>query len=543
MYVHSNSNRSLRQDGGAMSHNFTRILGRSLCAVLLCFLVSIPMTTAHAASTEDHSGYTEISDAKGLQAIANDPHGKYVLMSDISLKEIDWYPINFYGTIDGNGHTIYDLKSTQLNSESNISVDGNDKKYETYFSGLFGQTENAVIKNLNMKACDIKISTEKNCFVACIVGYTANTEITNCSVQGNVYLYSKNTMCGVAGIVGFGYGTVTGCQADVTLVIVDQSDKSKKCEQFLGGILASGYTDIDSCKVNIKGYASIHGYAHNGGLVGMHYIHTSDNYHAGYVSNNSVNGVISFFENNKDRRAYCSAYIGETLNAHVSNHGNTTISFTRDERFDYTNTLLPNLCVNPVYTEAVTEPTCTAMGFTTYTCKTCDYSYIANYTFPAHKPGELKTVLAPTDLEYGLKRSYCTVCGQLIEEVKIPKLIYLDNSILVKKELTLSYKSKFTLSAAVGPEDAANWKVIWTSSDDSVVKVNEVGELTATGRGNAIVTCSMEDGTALGECTVTVKYIFSPWVIAIILIGWVMVLALTLIHFRRKERRIVPKAK
>jgi len=528
-----------------MSHNFIRTLGRSLCVILVCFFVTIPLTTVHAASTDDHSGYTEISDVKGLQAIANDPHGKYVLISDISLKGLDWYPINFYGTIDGNGHTIYDLKSTQMNSESNISVDGNDKKYETYFSGLFGQTENAVIKNLNMKACDIKISTEKNCFAGCIVGYTANTEITNCSVQGSVYLYSKNTMCGVAGIVGFGYGTVTSCQADVTLVIVDESDSSKKCEQFLGGILASGYTDIDSCKVNIKGYASIHGYAHNGGLVGMHYIHTNDNSHAGYVKNNVVSGFISFFENNKDRRAYCAAYIGETLNSHVSNTGNTNNSFIRDERFDYTQILLPNLCVNPVYTETVTEPTCTVMGFTTYSCKTCNYTYIANYTFPAHKPGELKTVRIPTESEDGLKRSFCTVCGQLTEEVKIPKLIYAENSILEKTELTLSYKEKYTLSAPVAPEDASNWNVTWSSSDESVVKVDEKGELTAIGHGNAVITCSMEDGSKIGECAVTVKYIFSQWMFVAFAVGFiiVLILVLTLIYIHKKNRKITAKIK
>ena len=72
---------------------------------------------------------------------------KYVLMADISLKDTDWYPINFSGTFNGNGYTIYDLKTTQMNSESNISVDGNAKKYETYFSGLFGQAKNAVIQN------------------------------------------------------------------------------------------------------------------------------------------------------------------------------------------------------------------------------------------------------------------------------------------------------------------------------------------------------------------------------------------------------------
>lgn len=512
----------MQQNGGEMLHNLSKTLYRILFMGLICFFVCIPATFAHAASTEDNdfSGYTEIHNAQDLQAIANDPNGKYVLMSDISLSGIDWYPINFNGTLDGNGHTIYDLKSTQLNKESNITVDGNAKKYDTYFSGLFGQANNAVIKNLGLKACDIEIKTDKNCFAACLAGYTENTQITNCSVEGNVSLYDSNIMCGVAGIAGFGYGTTTGCQTDVTLVIVDENPKDIKCEQFLGGILASGYSDIDNCNINVKGYASIHGYAHNGGIVGMHYIHTSDKKHAGYVKNNVVKGYISFFENNSDRRAYCSAYIGETLNAYVSNSGNSN-TFTRDEHIEYDKTLLPDACDNPVYKKTVTEPTCTEMGYTTYTCNTCGYSYIRDYIIPAHKAGEFKTIRIPTYSETGLKRSYCTVCGELVEEKEIPKLIHSENSILEKTEQKLYYKSKCTLTAAVAPEDSDNWNVTWSSSDESVVKVDGAGNITATGRGTAVITCSFEDGTRLGDCSVTVKYSFWQWIIVIFLFGWI----------------------
>lgn len=536
-----------------MFHKFKKIMAKALCGGLTCFLVSTSILQLQAATTpgtasgattgattgEQLSGYTEIYDAKGLQAIANDPNGKYILMEDISLNNMDWYPINLFGTFDGNGHTIYDLKSTQLNTTSNISVDGNDKKYETYFSGLFGQAVNAVIKNVNIKACDIRITTDKNCFAACLAGYTENTEITNCTVQGDVYLYSKNTMCGVAGITGFGYGTVTGCQTDVTLVIVDQNDANKKCEQFLGGILASGYTDIENCIVNVKGYASIHGYAHNGGIVGMHYIHTLDNAHAGYVRNNVVNGFISFYENNKDRRAYCAAYIGETLNSHVTNQGNSTISFKRDERYEYDKILLPDACTNPVYLETVTEPTCTEMGFTKYACKTCGYSYVAQYTFLAHKAGDPKTVILPTYVETGLKKTCCTVCGEVITEVEIPKIIYANNCILERKELMLSDKSTYKFSADVAAEDDSNWKVNWYSSDESVVTINENGEAHSTGRGNAVITCSLEDGTTLGECAVTVQYIAWKWMMGIAFLGVVVVVGVVsvLLHIRRKQRR------
>lgn len=543
-----------------MSRGLTKTIIKNICVSSVLLLTSITITLSQTSSihaqksdadnlklptvatvetspSEEYQGYIKINDIKGLQAIAEAPDGKYILMSDISLAGMDWSPINFSGTFDGNGHTIFDLKSTQLNPVSNISVDGNDKKYETYFSGLFGQARNAVIKNLNIKACDIKISTDKNCFAACLAGYTENTEITNCSVQGSVYLYSKNIMCGVAGVTGFGYGTVAGCKTDVTLVIVDESDKSLKCEQFLGGILGSGYSDIENCNVKMRGYASIHGYAHNGGIVGMHYIHTSDNRHAGYVRKNTVDGVISFFENNKDRRAYCAAYIGETLNSHVTVSGNTTISFKRDEHYDFNTTLLPDMCASPVYSEIVKEATCTEMGYTTYTCKNCGYSYNANHTFAGHKAGEFKTVLLPTYSEEGKRTSYCTVCGAIVNDEKIPKLVYSASCILENKELNLHYKSHYSLSASYVEENTSqnttgnsennsvqnpteNGKFVWTSSDESIATVDSMGNIKATGRGTAMIKCSMPDGTMLGESTVTVKYSFGQWLIVIILFGW-----------------------
>ncbi len=253
----------------------------------------------------------------------------------------------------------------------------------------------------------------------------------------------------------------------------------------------------------------------------MDYIHTTDKEHAGYVSNNSVNGVISFFENNRDRRAYCAAYIGEIMNRHVSNSGNATISFKRDERFDYNKILLPDACDNPVYMETITKPTCTEMGYTTHTCEACGYSYIADYTFAGHEADEMKTVLKPTYTEEGLECSYCKVCGKPVREVAIPKLLYMDNCILEKPELKLSYKSEYTLAAEADTKDAANWNVIWSSSDQSVVAVDESGKLTATGHGTAVITCSLSDGTPLGTSTVKVHNTFLQWLIIIFLFGWI----------------------
>lgn len=64
------------------------------------------------------------------------------------------------------------------------------------------------------------------------------------------------------------------------------------------------------------------------------------------------------------------------------------------------------------YTSQVTPPTCTAGGFTTYTCS-CGYSYNSNPTAAlGHTWGEWVIDKAPTTTETGSRSRKCTVCGE-----------------------------------------------------------------------------------------------------------------------------------
>lgn len=60
-------------------------------------------------------GYTAITDAEGLKAMADDLSGKYILMSDIDMAGVDWTPIGettstpFKGIFDGNLYAIRNL--------------------------------------------------------------------------------------------------------------------------------------------------------------------------------------------------------------------------------------------------------------------------------------------------------------------------------------------------------------------------------------------------------------------------------------------------
>lgn len=75
------------------------------------------------------------------------------------------------------------------------------------------------------------------------------------------------------------------------------------------------------------------------------------------------------------------------------------------------------------YAEEVTEPTCTEMGYTTYTCTRCGDAYKGDYTEAAgHKPGDWIIDKEPTTDSEGSKHRECEVCGEKLEEETIEKI-------------------------------------------------------------------------------------------------------------------------
>ena len=360
-------------------------------------------------------GAIVIWDRAGLEAIALDPSGSYVLDADIDMGTEPWIPILFAGHLDGAGHSILNLTVRECDPTTAISVDGNAKRYDTVFAALFSRTFNATIENLTLLGVDVDVTVQQNAFAAGLVGFAMDTQIINCTVMGRVKLEMTERMCGVAGIVGFGYGNASECTVDVTLTLVDANHEIK-CEEFMGGVLATGYLDVSGSDVRVRAYTSVYGYVHNGGIAGMYFVHTDDKNHKGYVRDNTVDAEIYFFEANKDRRAYCDPYVGERLNWNLQINGNTTANFVNGETRDYSKTLSPEQCDVPEYTETVTAPDCTNFGYTTYECKGCSYAYRAAYTLPRHLPGDWEVLREPTTDAMGLRQRLCTVCGVVLEE-------------------------------------------------------------------------------------------------------------------------------
>jgi uncharacterized protein YjdB len=79
---------------------------------------------------------------------------------------------------------------------------------------------------------------------------------------------------------------------------------------------------------------------------------------------------------------------------------------------------------------------------------------------------------------------------------------------LNKNQLTfeLSFGYEYgTLTATVFPENAANKKVTWKSSNDDIASVSNDGKVMAKEVGTAIITVTTQDGNKTANCNVTVE--------------------------------------
>lgn len=92
------------------------------------------------------------------------------------------------------------------------------------------------------------------------------------------------------------------------------------------------------------------------------------------------------------------------------------------------------------------------------------------------------------------------ICASCVVTVTQPVTgITLNQTVL---ELVLA--ETYTLRATVFPDNATNKAVLWTSSDESVVKINQNGVISVVGVGTATVTATAKDGSGVSSsCAVT----------------------------------------
>lgn len=197
-------------------------------------ITSIDPTATHANvelyAKWDFLTITEIYTTDDLIAFSNTVNagngysGKTVtLMNDIDFKPTDGTTNNFtaigigiyfYGTFDGQGHTISGIR---INTESS-------------YQGLFGMNANsAIVKNLTI---DNAVIASSSSYVGGIVGLNWGT-ISNCIVTNNVKL-TANSSCG--GVTGNNEGTISNC-------VVSNDVELTANSLYCGGVVGLNSTD------------------------------------------------------------------------------------------------------------------------------------------------------------------------------------------------------------------------------------------------------------------------------------------------------------
>lgn len=246
----------------------------------------LPWVDKSASGTATPNDYPEIviggggddgEDDGGLTP-GDDYAGKTIrLTDDVDLNDSDCpikiplgtMEVPFRGTFDGQGYTI-----TGVNLDS-----------DTDFQGIFGYTDGATIKNLNVEGTKIKnTNTSSSTATGGLAGYTNNTLISNCHVTYTEKIEAAYD--NVGGLVGYANGTRivnSSARAEVKAVhnyagglvgIVRKGSVISHCFAikgatatlyYAGGLIGGCYdADVDYCYS--WGNATANRYA--GGLIG-----------------------------------------------------------------------------------------------------------------------------------------------------------------------------------------------------------------------------------------------------------------------------------
>lgn len=397
---------------------------RSAVIFVLAALMLLGLILPAFAAEETEQPFTSIHTVEDLQKIRENPSGNYLLEEDLDLAGVEWQPVDFTGVFDGGGHALLNLKLSSLGDAREEVYTERKQSYQAGFAGFFSTLKNAQVRNLQLINVRGVVETDEPCFVGGITGFSYESRIQNCYVTGTMELRAHKQMYGIGGLVGYGSGIVEGCNADVALICVD-TDEEKTDEQFLGGILGTGFMDLIHNTVEVEGSVAIHGASHNGTLVGRMIKNPLGEGKVLTVTHNNSDGHIKFYENNGSHNAVCNAGIGEFMvKGYVMHHNMNGID--REPVSKYELALGPCVCEGFDLHEYTVYPMCSKKRFGHHVteCYGCGYMDKDDYKLYTHTVSNW-TVLEEATLEKeGLSEGACDNCGLMqtrVDPVLVPE--------------------------------------------------------------------------------------------------------------------------
>ncbi len=224
------------------------------CAVVLALIYSVSgMVSGFGVGNSPY----KIASARQL-LIALNKGDKYELCDDITLDNMD-DDIEFYGTLDGRGHTIYIDNLDGFGIDKNAGTIKNLNivyrvKNETITKqiGLVANKNEGNISNINVTIESTKItanrSAENDCGVYGVAVVNSGT-ISDIKIKMDIELTAVGDgECSVSGVVYSNSGRIENC-----LICEGSRVKSSECD--LAGIAI--YNEVGGAIYNAKNYATL----------------------------------------------------------------------------------------------------------------------------------------------------------------------------------------------------------------------------------------------------------------------------------------------
>lgn len=229
----------------------------------------------------------QIASVGDLQLIKLDPAAHYVIVEDFDAAGFEFTPISsFSGSLDGQGHTIYNLEV--FTSES--------------YTGIFAMTEpGAVIKNINF--VDPVMNLSDNFFGGLVVGFGVGINIEN------VKAYNLQAT-GRGGSVGGLVGQATSNSVIASSAVIASSIKLSGAEA-VGGLVGDARTGLSVTASAFSG--KIESNSTIGGIIGQTISgdETIADCHvdAELSGNSNIGGIIGSSKRSKVNRCYVEGTI------------------------------------------------------------------------------------------------------------------------------------------------------------------------------------------------------------------------------------------
>ncbi len=306
------------------------------------------------------------------------------MRADIDLEGKAWTPIGganetssyqFRGTFDGRGYRIYNLKS-------------NESDYG--YGGLFGSINTGTIKNLGIESGMI-VGSKRTAAIAGYVG--GGSLISNCYNKATVYAPTN-----IGSFVGYLTGKNIRIENCYNVGLISSKSYGTTVGGLIGGISSS------TTGLRIKNCYSIgYFYALIGTMMGKE--------EADCIVENcyAVDGVNLIRLQEKLQFVNSGIIAADQLRAYASVLGSAYEEDSKGINNGYPILTWESgsLCYHDYGTGVVTAPTCTADGYTTFTCIRCGHSYEDNVVKATGHSYESGVTKAPTFTAKGTMTYTC----------------------------------------------------------------------------------------------------------------------------------------